>query len=169
MPRVNTGGNKTDPLDFGPGGVTNRPLSSRYMKIQNNTAPDLFYPDATAPERLSVYNNLNVPGVVVYKGRYPVSTTLHDPKARMGLPGGSPCWSPGVPDVSAATGFRVPAGCASGFTDEGVTNTANQNPNLENRDGVVYHGNQAWEFYQALAYGCPAPFVANISVRRCSV
>lgn len=163
MARLNNG-NGLYGQDYGPGGDVNRPIINRFISIYNATGADMFIPDNSAAERVSVYNYVgNVPGVTAKKGRYWASPYLYQSTAIMGIPGGSPCWSPRTPGAI----YRTPAGCPSGFNDIGVTNQQNVNPNTYRYDGTVRHGTLAWEFYQVLAYGCPTPFVANISVRRC--
>ena len=163
MPKLNNGSELKN-KDYGPGGVNNRPFRNRYINIRNNNGRAIFIPDSRSDEQARVYAHVGaVPGVTAYKGKYVSGNTHHDPKAIMGIPSGSPCWSPATP----ANQYRTPAGCSSGFSDAGVSNLRGINPNQYNGSPSVQHGTLGWEFYQDKPYGCPGNFRANISVRRC--
>lgn len=161
MARVNNG-TTSDVLDWGPGGYTRIPNRSRYMKVSNSAGADLFLPDATAAERLSVYNNLNRPSITVFKGQYYSGSTLY---RNTGAIGTGPCWYGG----SYSATYNTPAACASGYSDGGVNNEDNVNPNNYVNDGTIRHTNAAWMFFQIFDYGCPPDATAKISVRYCSV
>jgi hypothetical protein len=141
------------------------------MKVSNSAGADLFLPDATAAERLSVYNNLNRPNITVFKGQYHIDSQLYRNTAIIGT---GPCW---FGNSDSAT-YNTPAACPAGWTEGTpglfgstlyVSEENNINPNDYVNDGTIRHKNVSWMSFQVLDYGCPTNAYAKLSVRYCRV
>lgn len=164
MARIEPGTNLI--MDIGPGGVEFRPLASRFIKVFNDRDKAVFVPDSSVEERSSSYNRVNnAVGVRGYKGQYVVGNNLYRNVVAIGT---GPCWYGTNEGV-----YNTPAAAPEDFTEVGVYNANAVNPNDYKNDGVVKSGTSAvhlaWQFYQAVAYGCPATATAKISVRQCYI
>tara|TARA_R100000231_G_scaffold35321_2_gene31277 strand:+ start:319 stop:837 length:519 start_codon:yes stop_codon:yes gene_type:complete len=168
--RLQDGNSYTFRMGAGTDG-NNRPEIGRWMKISNNNALDMMIPQNSEAERNAVYANMGVGGVgasvnVVY-GQYGVGSTLYNNTSNMATVSGFPCW--GASGGTPAATYATPPLCPSGFNDQGVTNTRNAATSQTPGQTGVNHNDQPWMFYQYANYICPAGFVANISVRVCTV
>lgn len=153
---------------WGDGGKAGRPEWGRWRIIKGHSSLDMWVPEKSSAERDSVYNNFPIKyGSGPAYGKYypsiyglPSRKYLYDNTTRMGT---GPCWN-----NYFAGSYLTPAGCPSGFTDDGVTNSRTVNPNLEyNRTGV-HHYDQRWMFFIENGWGCTTSYPhAGISVRLC--
>lgn len=147
MARLNNGSSAV--YDFGPGGYARIPLRNRFIKIFNNTGYDMFIPDNSTAEKLSVYNNFSVPGATKLFGQYAVGNNLFNNRSAIGT---GPCWN-GTPGGS----YQTPAACPSGFTQTELVNNAMTNANLfrfwANNEHNTSNRN-GWMAFQEWDYGC---------------
>lgn len=145
---------------YGDGGDGNRPERLRWVILFNNSGSTMFIPENTAAERDAVYNNF--PNKYKPDPAYGVTGNrrLYNNTAAIG---NGPCWN----NNSFSANYNTPAGCPSGYTNEGVVNQDNVNPNSQNGVTGIFHNSGVWMFYFEKDYGCSSGSFAKVSVRRC--
>lgn len=147
----------------GPGGVYDAygylmPLKGRALGLINNSGKDLFIPTRTQAEMTSVYNNLNIGGVTVFKGDYIFGGRLW--KNQIAWTDG-PCYSY-IP-IDGETGSYIPLAQSappavdSGYTDGGITSGWTSPLDFRNANGTVQQANIGWMFYMTTTWGCAVP------------
>ncbi len=147
---------------YGTGDDSSRPEYGRWRMLIGSGSNDMFIPEKTSAEREAVYNNF--PYKYGSGSAYGLTSLskLFDNAAVFGT---GPCWNDGF-----AGTYNTPASCPSGFSDGGVINTANINPNVWSGVAGIHQNEAGWLFYLEKDSGCTASFPdAGVSIRYCSM
>lgn len=161
---------------IGGSGVTCYTQRERAIKFTNNASNALFIPLNTQAERSSVFYNISL-NCSVDRDYSQYLSTDKNTMWRGKFSGGNWCWGGGLGNDN-----NSPAGCDSGWTDNGVLTDGTSKTIYGDRailtssncfdTTTVHPGDLAWEIFIALSYTywCSSSFPYMwLNIRRCSL